>query len=123
MVHVLTQAWGEPDTALFGEGIAVYVGGQWQGRPIDDYAKDVLVAGKVPPLRSLADINDFRAQDDLMTYAVAGSFVGYLVRLKDMRAFQRVYAAGAPLDERLKSEYGKDLATLDADWRASLAKR
>ena len=122
MVHVLTQSWGDPDTAIFGEGIAVYVDGQWQGRPIDDYAKELLAAGKVPPLRSLADINDFRAQDDLMTYAVAGSFVGYLVRLKDMNAFKRVYVKGAPLDERLKSVYGKDLATLDADWRASLAK-
>ena len=47
---------------------------------------------------------------------------GYLVRLKDMDAFKRVYVGGAPLDERLKSVYGKDLAQLDADWRASLAK-
>ena len=122
LVHVLTRVWGDPDTALFGEGIAVYVGGQWQNRPIDDYARDVLSAGKLPALQSIASIQDFRAQDSLVTYAAAGSFVGYLVRLKDMDAFKRVYVAGAPLDERLKSVYGKDLATLDADWRASLAK-
>jgi hypothetical protein len=119
LVHVLTQQWGTPDTALLGEGIAVYVGGQWQGRPIDGYAKELVSAGKVPPLTSL--VSAFRANDDLMTYAVAGSFVGYLVRLKDIDAFERVYVAGAPLDQRLKSVYGKDLATLDADWRASLA--
>jgi hypothetical protein len=123
LVHVLTQPWGTPDTGLFGEGIAVYVGGQWQNRPIDDYARDLLAAGKIPPLASIASIADFRSQDDLMTYAVAGSFVGYLVRLKDMDAFRRVYVAGAPLDQRLKSEYGKDLATLDVEWRASLANR
>ena len=123
LVHILTQPWGTPDTALLGEGIAVYVGGQWQNRPIDDYARELLAAGKIPPLRSLVAMNDFRAHDSLITYAIAGSFVGYLVRLKDMDAFKRVYVAGAPFEQRLKSEYGKDLATLDADWRAALAKR
>jgi hypothetical protein len=122
IVHILTQQWGETDRALLGEGIAVHASGNWQGRPVDDYARDLLVAGKIPPLSTLASTDDaFRGADSLVTYAAAGSFVGYLVRLKDMAAFKRVYVAGAPLDERLKAEYGKDLAALDAEWRASLA--
>jgi hypothetical protein len=123
IVHILTEQWGKTDQALLGEGIAVHESGNWQGRPVDDYARDLLAAGKVGPLSQLTSPSVFRGEDALVTYAVAGSFVGYLVRLKDMAAFQRAYVAGAPLDARLKAEYGKDLATLDADWRASLAKR
>src|SRR6185295_9666247 len=44
IVHVLADAWGDPP-ALLGEGLAVYLSGGWQGRPVKAYAAELMGKG------------------------------------------------------------------------------
>jgi hypothetical protein len=117
-VHVL--AWhriGAANSTLLGEGLAVWVDGVWQGESLADQAAQFRDAGEIPPLTELID--DFWSYDDLMTYPVAGHFVGFLVDGWGIEAVKRIYAA-PDLEQALADETDLALAELEAAWLASI---
>jgi hypothetical protein len=117
-VHVI--AWhriGAANSALLGEGLAVWVDGIWWDQPLDDWAAYYRDAGEIPPLSEL--IARWSAYDDAMTYPLAGDFVGFLVDGWGMDATKRIYAA-PDLEDALLAETGFDLAGIEAAWLASI---
>jgi len=92
IVHVLARPWGLPP-ALVLEGLAVYLSGAWQGKPVATYAKGLVDGGWIA-LADLLDSNAFRAKPDLATYAIAGALVEWMVAQPDGKA-------------RLRALYGK----------------
>jgi hypothetical protein len=117
LVHLVAGRLGTPG-AFFEEGLAVAVGnhGQWQGRSADRTAK-----------ASAASVTDLVAQfdrfDPASSYAVAGSFVSYLVRTRGMAqvvAFFRSCKPGANTTVAFADTFGASLDQAAADWRKSL---
>jgi hypothetical protein len=117
MVHCIALKIGVAQTALLGEGIAVYL----NGAPPEEHHKtaaQLLEKGDLPSMKAL--LEDFRGQAN--GYPAAGSFCGYLVEMFGMEKFKQLYpmtdpAAGA------ESVLGKSLEAVDADWRESLKVR
>ncbi len=54
--------------------------------------------------------------DDQTAYILAGSFVGFLVERYGLARFRRLYET-----EDYEMVYGKSFATLETEWRLSLA--
>lgn len=117
-VHVI--AWhqiGEANSALLGEGLAVWVDGWWNGAPLEDWATEYLDSGEIPSLDVLID--NFWSESTLVTYPLAGHFVGWLVQEWGLDATKRIYTA-ADLRGALVDETGMDLVTLEAAWLNSI---
>lgn len=75
IVHVVAHGLGDPGP-FFQEGLAVALGdrGRWQGQPVDRVARKLAKASTLAAL-----IAGFDAADPREGYAVAGSFMGFLI--------------------------------------------
>jgi len=120
IVHLLARQWGETDSPLLGEGLAVALSGSWLGRPPDAWVAELKAQGKVPDLASLVDGARFRSMDDRVSYALAGSFVDFFIQLWGIDRFHLVYTGTDPLPARLQRETGMDLDQLRAAWLEGL---
>ena len=76
IVHVVAFQLGNPGS-FFQEGLAVALGdhGRWLGQPVDRVARTIAAT---TPLETL--IAHFDPTDPREGYAVAGSFMGYLIK-------------------------------------------
>jgi hypothetical protein len=117
LVHLIANRFGTPGT-FFQEGLAVAVGnkGEWQGKSADKTAKAV----SVDIAQLVAGFDRF---DPSTAYAVAGSFVGYLVRTHGIDQVTKFFRACAPKVNpatAFAATFGGTLETVSADWRKSL---
>ena len=124
IVHVLARPWGNPP-ALLGEGLAVYLSGDWQGMPVTTYAKGLVDRGWVG-LGDLLETSAFRSRPDLTTYAIAGAFVAWLMAQPDGKVRLRVLcgkiapsASAADSRRTIEEALGATVEQLDTklrDW-------
>ncbi len=129
LVHLLTATVAPPESVLFGEGIAVHLAGDWQGRPLDEIVRELSAAGELPTLATLAEHASFSRVPESVSYPVSGSFVRYLIETGGMGAFKQIYARHgrtsdrATLEARLQERYGATLDELGTRWLASVTGR
>lgn len=90
LVHVYANAWGRT-TPLWGEGLAVWLSGDWLGKPVKEAAKVVL--DRWISLAELRDPQRFRAADDTRSYAIAGALVGWVLETRGREALRAVCAS------------------------------
>ncbi len=119
IVHVVAHSLGDPGP-FFQEGLAVALGdrGRWQGQPVDRVAKNV---AKTATLASL--IAGFDAVDPREGYAVAGSFVGYLVKVHGLPKVSHFFRAchdGRGADAAFVAIFGETLDEAGAAWLRAL---
>lgn len=88
LVHVYARAWGRP-TPLLGEGLAVWLSGDWQGKPVREAARAILDRWIAVP--DLVEPAAFRAADDRISYAVAGALVGWILETHGVEALRGLY--------------------------------
>jgi hypothetical protein len=69
------QAWSPPGTAMLGEGLAVWVSGQYGGVELPDWKQKLT---KRAPLTSLLG-KEFRQLPEQETYPVAGLVTGAII--------------------------------------------
>jgi hypothetical protein len=117
LVHLVAGKLGDPG-AFFQEGLAVAIGnhGEWQGRSVDRGAK----ASAASILDMVASFDRFDANT---SYAVAGSFVAFLVKTHGMAqvvAFFRSCQPGANTTVAFAGSFGTSMETAAADWRKTL---
>jgi hypothetical protein len=117
LVHLVAGQLGDPG-AFFQEGLAVAVGngGKWQGRSADRIAK-----GSTASVTAMvAGFDSFEANE---AYAVAGSFVGYLIRTEGMTkvtAFFRACGPKVDASAAFAQSFGRTLETVAGEWQKSL---
>ncbi len=98
IVHVLADDWGQPP-ALLAEGLAVHLSGRWQGEPVRDYARKVANDGRWVPPTKLLSSRGFRLTPDLVSYAIAGAFVQWVLETYGKPTLRNLYGElrhGAP---------------------------
>jgi hypothetical protein len=118
LVHLIAGGFGGDPGAFFQEGLAVAVGnkGEWQGKSADRVAK----ANAANVAAMLASFDRFDANT---SYAVAGSFVGYLVRTHGMAQVKAFFhSCGPKVDAKVAfaQTFGGTVETVAADWAKSL---
>jgi hypothetical protein len=117
LVHLVAGKLGDPG-AFFQEGLAVAVGnkGVWQGHSADKTAK----ASAANVMDMVASFDRF---DPSTAYAVAGSFVGYMVKthgMAQMVAFFRSCKPGTNPTVAFAGSFGTSMDAAAADWRKTL---
>ena len=108
---------GDTSFALMGEGLAVWVDGEWWGESLQHWASQHKASGAIPALSELID--DFWSYDSGMTYPLAGHFFGFLVARHGVDAVKRLYVA-----ENLRAGFtaalGQSASELESAWLASI---
>ncbi len=121
---VAWNTWGQPSTTMLSEGLATYSGQSILENggylPYDQLCLAIAAAGQMP---SMAVINtDFQAFQghirDPFNYFGSACFVGYLIDRGGLEAVSRLYHTSD-----YATLFGTSLASLDADWLASLEAR
>lgn len=117
LVHLVAGRMGNPG-AFFQEGLAVALGnkGKWQGKSVDQFARKVDA-----PVEAL--IAGFERMEANTAYAVAGSFVGHLVKThgaKKVAEFFKACPKGAAVPAAFAQVFGQSLAEAGQEWRAAL---
>ena len=118
LVHLIAGQLGNPGT-FFQEGLAVALGneGRWQGQKVDKIAREHTMS--IPQL-----IAQFEAVDPNISYPVAGSFVGYLVKTYGASQVASFFKACGPSGGTRDAAFSKTFGTTTAQaaqaWQASL---
>jgi hypothetical protein len=121
LVHAAMGRVGRPP-ALFAEGLAVALtsGGEWKGRPLDDWARGFLAARG--QLRDV--LLAFALDDPDRDYALAGSFVAFLLDrygIDPMLVFLRACGGRGRYERAATAAYGRPFDALVVDWERALA--
>jgi hypothetical protein len=118
--HTLSHLlWGKPHGLWMDEGLAVYSDDQWNGNPLHPVAKVLLDKGKLLPVADLLADSWIKKYPDMVTYPETGSFVKFLYEKYGIEAVKNLWQHGA---KNADSAFGKNIAALEAEWRAELAK-
>ncbi len=130
VVHVFTDQIGTP-SHFFNEGIAVALSVDpfdgilvpyWQGKPVHDYARSLLQQNRIPPLSGIVDSDGFREFPSLDSYAIAGSFVEFLIDRYGIDKCKQFFAASSRGDSRtvialtFQRVYGQALTEAEQEW-------
>lgn len=124
MTHELTHLFmwntvGSPSSTMIGEGMAVFTGMEMISDsahlPLETFCAAYLQASSLPSVSSTST-SYLGHIHDLQNYYAAGCFVKYLVNTYGMESLKLVYHSGD-----YPGVYGKDLYTLENDWRMYLA--
>jgi len=130
IAHVVMAQVGDPP-ALFSEGFATrsQAGQIWNGKPVNDTARELLKAGKLPDLATLLTREEIGSHNDDgdIAYPVSASFVDYLIRTFGRDHFLAAYRQlqnGSEHQEtnlqHLRTIYGLSLQQLEEKWLEGL---
>jgi hypothetical protein len=114
IVHRVAHLLGDPGS-FFQEGLAVALGdkAKWQGQQVDRVAKRI--AGRVS-IQSL--IASFKSNDPQLGYAVAGSFVNWLIKTHGIDTVVKFFRAskGEQTSVVFAQAFGQSLDNAGASW-------
>lgn len=125
LTAALSRAWGDPG-ALFFEGLAVHLAGDWDGRDPRLTTRQQVAAGTAPALATLLSPATFAAEPPERAYPEAGAFVSWLVASKGVdtvkACFAAVKATATPAANlaAVEAALGAPLSKVEAEFRASL---
>ena len=118
IVHLVAGQMGNPGV-FFQEGLAVAIGneGRWQGQDVNKLAREQARRAKLSAL-----VAGFGRMDANTAYAVAGSFVGSLIKAHGaakVAEFFRACSGGNTADAFART-FGQTLDEAGVAWAASL---
>lgn len=121
--------WGHT-SSFINEGFAQYAEAA-ATRPDTNHAESLafLRTSRLPPLRALVTLEMGTSPLSDVAYPAAGSFVGYLIATYGLAATRTAWQLeGRPDSVRVRSNtwtraFGRDLRTLDLEWRRWLEVR
>ncbi|MBI2300033.1 MAG: tetratricopeptide repeat protein [Armatimonadetes bacterium] len=109
-----------PRSKLLVNGLAAGLAGgrNWGGR-VRETAPNLLKQGQLQPLAELLKSDS----DNNTLAAIGGSFVQYLVGKEGAAKFKQLWCCYDDEADPFTKVYGRDIAALDAEWRATLQAR
>ena len=124
IMHLLSwRLWGTPASAWLSEGLATSAAGRCGGdkHTDDDIAAILLREHRLVPLDTLWNHFIYSAEVGAQYYLQSASLIQYVDRRFGHEKLRALWPVGAYRD--IRKRLGVDLATLERDWRASLAAR
>lgn len=129
LLHEVVHIYAPNDNRFLAEGLAVYLQERLGGNPaFPNFIKEdfsVLAGCRLSEVRSLEMLHTVRTPQPLSNitqertaYILAGSFVGFLIEKYGLPRFQDLYRTG-----NYDSVFGKNLATLETEWRTELRRK
>jgi hypothetical protein len=117
IVHAVSEVLAKRPNRFLDEGLAVALSGEWETLGIDELVRGHASVSPVPRLDEL-DLNFayYKAADTPLAYAVAGSFVSYLIKTWGIERFRIAYQARGELARRMRLAYGRSLSDLEHEW-------
>ena len=125
LLHEIVHIYAPIDNRFLAEGLPVFVHAQLAGNPtFPNFGEDLrrMAARGLSGIKSLEALNGVRTprplsavMDEKNAYALAGSFVGYLIEKYGLASFRSLYAT-----ENYEQVYGKSLDILEKEWRFNL---
>ena len=121
MAHVAgARALGKMYNPFVRNGLAVYVGAEWGGRPVIDVARELRGADSLPRLADLVDPGAYARIDARVSDPAAGAFTAFLVEELGEPAYRDFYAYVARTRARvpgaLEQSLGDSLGAIEARW-------
>lgn len=111
LFHLIAMnAWGQPERWI-NEGMAVYSDRYLNGYPLHQISKYLIDQNQYIPLSQMA--KRLRKFDSQITYPLLGSFAQYIDETYGRETTLSVWTAGR---KGLKSQVGKSLESLEAEW-------
>lgn len=111
--HVIAGAtWGKPERWI-DEGFATYADERWRQR--ETIVGRLGAQGRLLPIRVLAE--DFLKHPETVTYLESASLLGFVIERYHWDKFKAIWRGGL---RSLPRVLGRDLETLEAEWRATL---
>ena len=120
-VLLMASEWGEPASAAVGRAMARYAAGDFLGRNLTGYARQIACEERPYTLREILAVDgDYRSS--LMRDATSGAWVESLMRAQGTAVLHKLYRA--PLGIASLDAFAEALApsweTLEDDWRTWL---
>jgi hypothetical protein len=122
LVHLFAGRWKLHPPSILREGLAVYLAGERYGQPLDSYAYSQLKLQR-QSIISLLDEATFHSKDRIhASYAIAGSFTGFLIRRFGWEKYQCVYRTSTTKDFEaiFQRVYSFTVQEAESQWRCEL---
>ncbi|MFH1688662.1 MAG: Yip1 family protein [Candidatus Eisenbacteria bacterium] len=117
---VSARAQGRLYTPLIRDGLAVYAGRTWGGRPVREEGADLLGRKVLPDLDMLVDAAMFVRLDERLSQPAAGSLMDFLFHEKGIEALRDLYADSAGRSDvagaLIESAFGDSLDAVEERW-------
>jgi hypothetical protein len=127
IIHMLTDPYGALPF-IMNEGTAFYLMGHLEGRSVQLVAQELLLAGRLPTLRTVLDPFAPRNEDPGLLIPAAASFAGYLIEVGGPAKYLELHSQAKPdmayggFAQAFESVYGKSLVQAEEAWRRVLAR-
>jgi tetratricopeptide (TPR) repeat protein len=124
LAHLFSCRLGVDAPAFKREGLATWLQGREEGKPIDFFALAEILSGNDRPLLwILRDAHFFT--DSPASYFFAGSFTGFLMERFGWEAYRRFYAAADErnFEQTFERHFGMDLLAAERAWKQLLIAR
>lgn len=108
--------WKRPKETFVSEGMAVYSDDKWHSQELHPLVSFLKAKGKLIPIRQL--VENFRKQNDLISYPQAGSFMKFLSEKYGKDKVTAVWKSG---EKVFAKAYGKNVDELEKEWLAFIA--
>ena len=128
LLHEIVHIYAPNNNRFLAEGLAVYLHTRLAGNPaFPNFGEDLrrLAIRGLSGVKSLEALNGVRTPRPLSTvmdeetaYALAGSFVGFLIERYALAPFRSLYET-----ENYSQVYGKSLDIIEKEWRFSLQRK
>jgi hypothetical protein len=123
LTHLFACRWNENPPVLLREGLAVYMQRSMWGLPVDIMVSRFLDERKAIVPFLLDDKEFFAAPRVHANYALAGSFIGFLIRRYGWSSFRELYTASkaSTFEENLRGICNATLTEAETAWRIEVA--
>ncbi len=118
--HLISYAYCDPTSAFLSEGLAMFMDGEWWGKPNTEWVKAFLRDGSYRSVFALADDETFWNAPCEISYPIAGAFTAFLIERLGAEVFlEQIYKPKAPLAEKAAHVFGEPpeaIETAFTDW-------
>jgi hypothetical protein len=126
LTHLFTcRPWNRSTPPLLSEGLPTWLQQTWDKSPVDRLAAASIARGQ-GELRPLLNRREFfHAGQEANSYAMAGSFSGYLLRRFGREAYLRFYNEmydGRRFDAKFVSNFGQTFEEAELAWRQEVVR-
>lgn len=123
-ILLLRKNFGRPKMKFLETGLSIYLGRNWRGLDYKYWASKLFLSDNLPELRNLLNSETAKAESNLITEPLAGTFAAFLIQKFGIKSLMRKYANWDPNESEingLNKEWREYLLRLSAAYKGKIA--